>query len=183
MNRTLFILKSVQYRIGWLGLLGLVLMLLATVLQLTVTHNIQEQISYTTSEILRGNELKKSQGHGDTTPAMTSGGYQKNFPNILRKEECIQNVLAIAEKNKLDLKNGQYSLTSADEGTIVTVKMTFPIQGTYPLIKQFLTSIIDTLPYASLNQINLHRVNNVTDLIQADIEIIFYFTSGANHAN
>ncbi len=180
MNRLIFILRSLQYRIQWFGLFGLVLILLSTSLFATLTQSKQEELSKARIAFNQTNQLVVTKNNQVKSPdnAQITGYYIKQLPNILSKEDSIKSVLVLAEKNKIELKTGQYNLTTLDHDQVTTVKMTFPTQGTYPQIKHFISAIIETLPHVAINQMTLRRSASSIGMVQADIELGFYFANG-----
>ena len=179
--RILFYWRTLQIRLGWMGLLGVFLLVLAIVLYFALTlpqvialrsldaENTQRQ---TRSVILKPTPVSEDAGNPDT--------YFQSFPDAINKEAALKTILDLADKHQLSVDSGKYEVHSKENRKLVLYEVSFPLMGTYPQIKSFVADTLNALPNAALSQIHLHRVSPEINDVEAELLLTLYYRNGSS---
>lgn len=83
-------------------------------------------------------------------------------------------VHAIARSLGLEIKRAEYRLNSQPERKLDRYQMVVPIQGSYLMVRAFITAALAALPTLSLEQVQFQRQNVGDDAVDAQISFTFY---------
>ena len=181
-SRATFYLRTIQYRIGNLGLLGLLMLIAAAILYLTLIlpqvrrlHSVDA--AYAKLKLLTQN----TQAVKQHTPQqlLSSEAFFRQFPEAAQKDEALKTIITIAEKNTLPLDTGKYETIIKESGQTVFYQISFPLKGSYLQIKQFLATTLNNLPNAALSRLLLHQTFVDSNQIEADVIFTLYFNKAA----
>jgi hypothetical protein len=179
-SKTVFHLQTIQYRIGRLSLLGIVILMTAVFAYLSVClpqekrlHKVKAQYTNLTSDhsLLEKKRLP--------TAALDADAFLKQFPNVSLKDEALKTIINLAEKNNLPLNTGKYETLIKESGELVFYQINFPLKGNYPQIRQFLADSLNTLPNASITELLLHHTAIDSNQIDADVGFTLYFSKAS----
>lgn len=174
--KVVFYLHTIQYRIGNLGVLGILLLLAAIVMQLSLNDPIQKQLLQSEAALSKvihqGNATLKIPSQNKR---LSAEAFVMQFPNDNAKEDYLKSIIKIAEKNKLLLESGQYTTLIKEAESVVFYEVSLPLKGTYPQIKQFVADSINALPNAALSTFNLQQISIEPNQIEAEVSFTLYF--------
>jgi hypothetical protein len=91
-----------------------------------------------------------------------------------RLTDRLAKVHAIARSLKLDLKQADYRLTSQPDRRLARYQMVLPVQGSYPTVRAFISTLLRDLPTMSLDQVQLQRQRIDDGLVDAQITLTFF---------
>jgi hypothetical protein len=112
--------------------------------------------------------------HSLDTPSEQLVQFYKFFPSEKTSPHWLGLMVDIAEKKGLALNHGEYAVVRDSVGQLRRFKITLPVQGTYPQIRQYLAALIESVPSMSLENVQFEREDiNETDL-QAKIKLVLY---------
>ena len=86
----------------------------------------------------------------------------------------LERVYALARSAKLELLQGEYRLEKPPFG-IVFYRITLPIRGTYPQIRQFVAATLKSMPIASLDALRFERKKAGDSQLEAQLRLTIYF--------
>ncbi len=175
--RVAFNLRTFQYRAGNLSVLGLLMLVVALVLYLSMMlpqarHLHSAEMAF--AQFAR-HHAPPAIPH-DRQTALSTHVFFKQFPSASEKEAALKTIIAIAEKNTLPLDAGKYETLTKESGQVVFYRISFPLKGAYPQIKQFLAKSLNTLPNAALSQIHFHHASGESNQVEAEVIFTLYFT-------
>lgn len=113
----------------------------------------------------------RDRANGAMTPAEKLAEFYRSFPKETTIPDWLGKIYAIADKQKLTLEIGEYSLTQVKAGQINQFRIVFPVKGNYPQIRKFIAATLATAPALALDSVNLKR-DKVGDGV-ADGRIVF----------
>ncbi|MFZ4538058.1 hypothetical protein [Propionivibrio sp.] len=171
-------------RLGWQGISGLFLTLAALAYAITIllpasarTDQLDKQITQASARLKQG-ELE-SVTHKPTTPGEQLLAFYEEFPQGASVPDWLGKIYAIAEELQLSLDAGEYSLTRADSGRLDKFRIAFPVKGTYPQLRKFISASLSTAPALALDGIYLKRDNVGEGTVEARIVFLLYLEKGA----
>jgi len=171
-----FYLRNIQYRIGYFGVLGLSMLVVAIALYFSL--NLPQTRHLHSVEAARA-QLSTHQSQPDKlkTPQhiLSAEAFFKQFPDSVQKDTSLKTIIAIAEQNALTLVTGKYETLIKESGSVVFYQISFPLEGNFPQIKRFLATTLNTLPNAALSHLRLHRPSIESNQIEADVIFTLYF--------
>jgi hypothetical protein len=96
------------------------------------------------------------------------------FPTLEKLPDELERVYALARAAKLELLQGEYRLERPPFG-IAFYRITLPIRGTYPQIRQFVGATLKTMPIASLDGLRFERKKAGDTQLEAQVRLTIYF--------
>jgi len=96
------------------------------------------------------------------------------FPPVERLPDELERVYALARAAKLELLQGEYRLEKPPFG-IAFYRITLPIRGTYPQIRQFVAATLKSMPIASLDALRFERKKAGDSQLEAQLRLTVYF--------
>ena len=96
------------------------------------------------------------------------------FPPVERLPDELERVYSLARAAKLELLQGEYRLEKPPFG-IVFYRITLPIRGTYPQIRQFVAATLKSMPIASVDALRFERKKAGDSQLEAQLRLTVYF--------
>jgi len=96
------------------------------------------------------------------------------FPPIAKLPDELERVYGLARAAKLELMQGEYRLEKPPSGLLL-YRITLPLRGTYPQIRQFVGATLKTMPIASLDALRFERKKVTDPQLEAQIRLTIYF--------
>ncbi len=118
-----------------------------------------------------GNELERSQSASEQLASFY--GY---FAREERITARLARVYDIAQSLGLEMKRADYKMNSAPERKLDRYQMIVPMQGSYPVVRSFITTLLRELPTMSIDQVQFQRKDIGVDELDAQISLTFYLT-------
>ena len=91
-----------------------------------------------------------------------------------RLPDELERVYSLARAAKLELLQGEYRLEKPPFG-IAFYRITLPIRGTYPQIRQFVAATLKSMPIASLDALRFERKKAGDSQLEAQLRLTVYF--------
>lgn len=99
------------------------------------------------------------------------------FPPLSQLPDQLGRLYALARAEQLDLARGDYRLQAGD-GPLRAYRITLPLRGSYPRIREFIREMLVKMPFASIDALQFER-RKVTDArLQAQLRVTLYFRTG-----
>ena len=89
-------------------------------------------------------------------------------------ERQLKTLFALAEKNGLALRQGEYRSSQDRAGRFLTYQITLPVTGRYGAIWQFAFDALRALPHASLDDVAFRRDAIGSELVEARLRLTLY---------
>jgi hypothetical protein len=96
------------------------------------------------------------------------------FPPLEKLPDELERVYALARAANLELLRGEYRLERPPFG-IAFYRITLPIRGTYPQIRQFVGATLKSMPIASLDGLRFERKRAGDTQLEAQLRLTIYF--------
>lgn len=104
--------------------------------------------------------------------------FYRLFPPLARLPDELERLYGLARAAQLDLLRGDYRLDPGD-GPLRAYRVSLPLRGTYPRIRQFLRATLASMPIASIDALRFERERAGEPQLRAQLQLTLYFRSGA----
>jgi hypothetical protein len=89
----------------------------------------------------------------------------------------LKTLFALAEKNGLSLRQGEYRSSQDRAGRFLTYQVTLPVSGRYGAIWQFAFDALRALPHASLDDVGFRRDAIGSETVEARLRLTLYLAA------
>ena len=96
------------------------------------------------------------------------------FPPLEKLPDQLERVYGLARAAKLELLQGEYRLEKPAVG-LAFYRITLPLRGTYPQIRQFVAATLKSMPIASLEGLRFERKRVGDTRLEAQVRLTVYF--------
>ncbi|KFC63149.1 putative membrane protein [Massilia sp. LC238] len=92
-------------------------------------------------------------------------------------ERQLKTLFALAEKNGLALRQGEYRSSQDRAGRFLAYQITLPVTGRYGAIWQFAFDALRALPHASLDDVAFRRDAIGSETVEARLRLTLYLSA------
>lgn len=100
------------------------------------------------------------------------------FPEVASLPDEVERLYSLAHSARLELEQGEYRLERQGDG-LVSYRVTLPIHGTYPQIREFVGAVLKELPIVSLDALRFERKKSGETRLEAQVRLTVYFRPAA----
>lgn len=100
------------------------------------------------------------------------------FPAEGEVAGLLKQLYGLGERSGLRLTQGEYRYVAADALGMVQYRVTLPVNGRYPNIRQFIGAALAEVPWAAVTQVHLQRERVGDGRIDARIELTLHLRAG-----
>lgn len=169
------LLKQFREQLGWQGVSGIVLLVLAGAFFVLALGPLEQEIDFMHSRLQEARSKAVMQAR-----TFSLGDQQKElgmFFDSLPAEEEVTDILAkiyaLAEASGIGFKQAEYQLEDKDSPRM-EYRITFPVQGDYARVRYFVSRVLAEHPAISLDQINFQRGRINDPSLKADIRLTLF---------
>ncbi len=170
MKRLRWLASSVLRALGWPGITGCVLLMLAALLCLVRVLPLQQQIA----ERLLAERLAVAAPAvaAVVTPAPAPDAF---IPSRSELNRQLLEVRSIAENSGLEVRASDYSLTKVEGTSLWRYQMVFLLADNYVSVQGFIGEVLNALPNLALTGIDVTRSDEEEGQVTANLRFAFYF--------
>lgn len=164
-------LSYAAQRLGHLGVVGLALGIFSLIAFTSGNLALHRQVSEQMADLAVARAVVATDaGHGpDPSPAAAAGRFVDSLPGRNEVPQIMGSVVAVAATAGIELERGSYEYVNPDEGAIARYRMTLPINGSYPQVRQFIENLLATVPAIALDNMRIERDTISDEVIAADL--------------
>ena len=157
-------------RTGRPGLVGIALML-ASALFFFSTHL---QVAGEAAALRA--DLASARARATAAPASVNESAQtlRHLPSRADMPALLGVLLQQADAAHLALDTGKYEMTTAKAGAITRYRVSFPVTGPYPQVRQFIDATLLALPAVAITELNIERKAIGDGAVEARLRLTFY---------
>lgn len=100
--------------------------------------------------------------------------FYKLFPPESSLPDWMEKILAVAVKNELTLRHGEYQVSRDKSGKLLRYQVTLPVKGTYLKIRGFIDGVLTEVPIASLDNVKFERQKIGDVVVEATVLLTIY---------
>jgi Tfp pilus assembly protein PilO len=165
----------VQY-VGRVGVIGVALLVFSVVCFLSANSPLRHQLAGQQSDLAKTqqDQLARHRTGADLTPTAQLQTFVSKLPARAELPAITEQVVAQASAAGLALERGSYDFTVTHSGKIVRARLSFPLQGTYPNIRQFVNRTLAAIPGAAVDGLRLERKTIGSSEISAEVSFAVF---------
>ncbi len=84
-----------------------------------------------------------------------------------------------AEAAQLSIETAKYEITATKAGAMVRYRISFPIDGRYPQIRQFIDTTLNEMPEVAIDDIAIARKTIADDNVEAQVRLTIFTRAGS----
>lgn len=173
MKITMNTLRASLRRLGAPGVVGLGVMLACLPFYLSSVRPAERE--------LQARRIAAEQAHVrsniQTVSAPRSadlGRFYQAFPAMDRLPDELERLYALARAARLDPSQGEYRLEQRGAG-LASYRITLPLRGSYPDIREFLSETLKQMPYAAVDALRFERKKVGDAQLEAQVRVTLFF--------
>ncbi len=145
--------------VGRVGVIGVALLVFGIVCFLSANSPLRQQVAALRSEVAQAqqDQVTRSGSSRNLTPDAQLRAFVSGLPARSQLPAITEQIIAQATAAGLALDQGNYDFSVTHSGTIVRARLSFPLQGTYPSIRQFVNGTLAAVPGAAVDGLRLER--------------------------
>ncbi|MBI3902532.1 MAG: hypothetical protein HY306_06260 [Nitrosomonadales bacterium] len=166
---------------GWPGMVAIGLAVMCALFYFSTLRPMQsslERLKLSVSS-MQSSAMQSKVDHSADTPSEQLAEFYKFLPPEKDSPHWLGLMAEIANENGLALNHGEYAVVRESAGPMRQLKITLPVQGTYPQIREYLEDLTLEIPGMSLENVQFEREDIVDTVLQAKIKLILYLRQGA----
>ena len=102
-----------------------------------------------------------------------------DIPSARQRGRDLEQLVAAAQRAGLGLERADYSLGAATAGALTRVEATLPLTGSYAGVRRFVAEVLNELPHAALESLQLERANAQAKELQATARLVLFYSEEA----
>ena len=99
-----------------------------------------------------------------------------DIPSARQRGRDLEMLVAAAQRAGLGLEPADYSLGAATAGALTRVEATLPLTGSYAGVRRFVAEVLNELPHAALESLQLERANAQAKELQATARLVLFYS-------
>ena len=163
--------------LGWPGIVSIALLMMCIPFYFSTLRPLQASIDSKLVEVKVNREhllRAATEDHSLDTPGEQLAEFYKFFPAEKTSPHWLGLMVEIANKKGLSLNHGEYAIVRDTTGELRRLRITLPVQGTYPQIRQYLAELIEQIPSMSLENVQFERKDIMDTDLQAKVKLVLY---------
>ena len=158
-------------RLGHLGVVGISLCVFSLIAFTSGNLGLRQQVSDQAAELVVAREAAGSNSlqASDASPAAAASRFVASLPGRNEVPQIMGSVVTVAAAAGIELERGSYEYVSSDDGAIARYRMSLPVNGSYPQVRQFIENLLAAVPAIALDSMRIERDNISDQVIAADL--------------
>ena len=157
-------------RLGHTGTAGAGLILFAMVFLMSGVLPQQRELSELQSQI----QAARKAGPASEPAPVRLNRFMGSLPNRSELPVIVGKVFTLAGAAQVTLDRGKYEVAPMRSGQLAQYPTTFPVKGSYPNIRQFIDSVLMTVPSAALEGMRVERKSVGEESVSADLRFAIF---------
>lgn len=176
-----WLLRRWRRAIGWPGLGGIALLVLALLVLVGLDLPERLQLGGLKEQVAaaRSRSTSPARSGGQGTEAEMAAFYG-TFPAGSTAPVWLQKIYAAGDQFSLGLEKGDYKQTLDRNSHLLNYEISLPVRGSYVQIREFIRTVLAEVPSLALRDIQFHRANIGEPAVDAQIRFILYLRETAS---
>jgi hypothetical protein len=166
-------LNAVLRRLGAPGILGLGILLACAGFYVSALEPAQKELRAQRAALERQRAPQRAQPVAANGRAEELRRFYNLFPTTADLPNQVERLYRLGRGAGLELAQGEYRLERRPSGPW-TYRVTLPVRGTYPQVRQFLSALLNDMPVASLDAVRFERKKVADAQLEAQLRVTVY---------
>lgn len=178
MARPLDTFKFYLGRLGWVGVVGMLLIVASLAYENTVLRPREAALD----EQMQHNEQARREATAEHARMAQSAGDASGRPALAlapAATAALRRLFEAADKVGVELDQGEYRVTEVKDAHLLRYQLSLPLYGSYPEIRAFVTQALNADPALALTTMQLRRDSIETQELDALLNFTLYLEAGA----
>lgn len=167
-------LQSLLDTIGAAGVLGLGVLAFCVPFYFTAVAPAERELEAQRSAAERLKARSPYQPVSSDQRAENLRRFQNLFPPVEQLTDELEHLYSLARNAKIELQQGEYRLEARGAG-LAAYRVTLPIRGAYPQIREFVGNVLKEMPIASVDALRFERKRVGDTLLEAQVRLTIHF--------
>lgn len=165
------------HTVGRAGIAGIALLLLAAVTYVAVVIPLHEDVAALRAEVAQ----TQARMTGRLSPAerrdMALSSFYGYFPRADSSPLWLGKIYGAAKETGVRLASGEYEFQRVEGLRLGRYRMSLPVHGSYEQVRDFVATVLQEVPAASLDDIALRREDIGSPELEARLRLTLYMDS------
>jgi len=172
-------LRRLYDSLGWPGMAGIILVLLAAGMTVSIVQPRSAQLA----ELKRANQSLKTRIEQAARSGIPETGSQDDLARFYGffdgpgTTQWLDKVYAAADAQNLVLAQGEYRMTPDRTGKLARYRISLPVKGSYVQIRRFVAQTLTDVPVAALDDISFKRETIGAAQLEAHIKLTLFLSA------
>lgn len=172
--------RQIRMHLAWPGLLGLGLIAaylvfyLAVIVPTKATLVTTRQSAQTLQHKVQSGTLATEQ---QQLPEAQLARLYRALPAEHSLPEWLKRLFTLAEKQKIELDEGEYAAVRSKQGRLIRYQVTLPVVAEYPQIREYLAALRAEMPFLALEHVEFRREKIGEAEVEAKIKLVLFFVA------
>ncbi|MHB1248226.1 MAG: GspMb/PilO family protein [Polaromonas sp.] len=172
MNALRWHLNQWLHHFGITGLVGLALLAVALLLQLTQVEPLKNQMATQRARLASQRLAADTPGTGPVAPPAVDP--LALLPPMNQASQLIGDLEQLAQASGMELPRGQYSVSALAGTSLRRWQLVLPVEVSYPTLIAFIAAALERQPNLTLDELKLKREHIDTDDLQTELRMSLY---------
>jgi Tfp pilus assembly protein PilO len=100
------------------------------------------------------------------------------LPDVAARGQDVGALLATAKRSKLVVDRADYTVESVSGAPLTRLHANLPVTGSYSDVRKFIAEVLNAMPNATLESLQLERPDTQAAQLQATLRIVLFYRTG-----
>jgi len=162
-------LRVAAHRLGWVGGLGLALLVAAALFYFSTVRPAQGNLAALQDRFDRVESRGRAAGLRTPVEPSRMEQFLEFFPPLETAPRWLKTVYSIADRERLELLKGTYRVSEDPVLMLAHYTISLPVRGSYPQIRRFIAAALNEVPIASLEGVVFQRDKVSEGAVEANV--------------
>jgi Tfp pilus assembly protein PilO len=111
-------------------------------------------------------------------PAKPRDALAQALPDVATRGQDVGALLAAAKRSNLVVDRADYTVESVSGAPLTRLHANLPVTGSYSDIRKFIAEVLNAMPNATLESLQLERPDTQAAQLQATLRIVLFYRTG-----
>ncbi len=161
-------------RLGWVGIVGVGLWILVLTYYFSVARPANIRLDELKVQAASLDRFTHASSNKKESAAEQLVAFHEFFPKSNRSPELLAKIYAVAARQGVSLKEGEYRLARDHSGNLLRYEINLPVRAEYFQIRNFLGQVLTEIPNASLDNVSFQRRRIVDPVVDSQIKLTVF---------
>lgn len=161
-------------RTGRVGLVGIALLAASGVFFLSSHRQVTEEVRQLRIDLDTAQARAAKAPRPEPTDSPQS---LRNLPERTEMPQVLKVLLKQADAAQLAIDTAKYEISASKAGGLVRYQLSFPIDGPYPKVRQFIDATLSSMPALAIEDLSITRKAVADPTIEAQIRMTIFTRS------
>ncbi len=158
---------------GWPAALSLALLLTAAMVQWQLRPALQHEGAALRAQ--RAEAERRAAREVRVAPVAPADRLAAMVPEVMRRGHDVGILLDSARESGLTVERADYAVDTLPGGSVTRLHARLPVTGSYAEVRGYVARILNSLPHAALESLQLERQSTQSARLQATLRVVLFY--------